>query len=56
MRKPPPRGQRSKSECAALTSSFDTNNGDGQASLKRRRSPEIITDTQDVSKFYRFNV
>ena len=49
-----PRRQRSKSECAALTLSFDRNNSDGKASLKRQKSPEITTDTQDVSKFYRF--
>ena len=48
-RKPPPRGQRSKSECAALTSSFDRNNSYGQASLKRQKSPETTTDIQDVS-------
>ena len=52
MRKPPPRGQRSKSECAALTSSFDRNNSDDKASLKRKKSPETTTDTQDVSKCY----
>ena len=34
-RKPPPRGQQSKSECAALTLFFDRNNSDGKASLKR---------------------
>ena len=34
MRKPPPHGQRSKSECAALTSSFDRNNSDGKATFK----------------------
>ena len=53
-RKPPPRGQRSISECAVLTLSFDKNNSDGKASLKRQKSPEITTDTQDVIKFYRF--
>ena len=52
MRKPPPHGQRSKSECAALTPSFDRNNSDGKASLKRKKSPETTTDTQDVSKCY----
>ena len=52
MRKPPPRGQRSKSECAALTSSFDRNNSDGKASLKQQKSPETTTDTQGMSKFY----
>ena len=52
MRKPPPHGQQSKSECAALTSSFDRNNSDGKASLKRKKSPETTTDTQDVSKCY----
>ena len=49
MRKPPPHGQRSKSECAALTSSFDRNNSDGKASLKQQKSPETTTDTQDAS-------
>ena len=52
VRKPPPRGQRSKSECAALTSSFDRNNSDGKASLKQQKSPETTTDTQDASKCY----
>ena len=52
MRKPPPRGQRSKSECAALTPSFDKNNSDGKASLKQQKSPETTTDTQDASKCY----
>ena len=37
VRKPPPRGQRSKSECAALTSSFERNNNDGKASLKQQK-------------------
>ena len=46
------RGQRSKSECAALTSSFDRNNNDGKTSLKRQKSPETTMDTPDVSKFY----
>ena len=50
------RVERSKSEWAALTSSFDMNKSDGKASLKRQKSPETMTDTQDVSKFYRFNV
>ena len=52
VRKPPPRGQRSKSECAALTSSFDRNNSDGKARLKRQKSPETTTDTQGMRKFY----
>ena len=52
MRKPPPRGQRSKSECAALTSFSDKNNSDGKASLKQQKSPETTTDTQDASKCY----
>ena len=47
-----PREQRSKSECAALTSSFDRNNSDGKASLKRPRTPETTTDARGVSKFY----
>ena len=51
-RKPPPRGQRSKSGCSALTSSLDRSNSDGKASLKRQKPPETTTDTQDVSKFY----
>ena len=50
--KPLPRGQRSKSERATLTSSFDRNNSDGKACLKRQKSPETTTDTPDVSKFY----
>ena len=29
-----------------------TNNNDGKASLKRKKSPETTTDTQDVSKCY----
>ena len=50
-RKPPPRGPRSKSECAALTSSFDMDNSDGKASLKQQKSLETSTDTQGMSKF-----
>ena len=48
------RGQRSKSECVALTSSFDFDRkkSDGKENLKRQKSPETTTDTQDVSKFY----
>ena len=42
---------RSKSECAALTSSFDMDNSDGKASLKQQKSPETTTDTQGMSKF-----
>ena len=42
----------SKSECEALTSSFDKDNSDGKASLKRQKSPETTTDTQGMSKFY----
>ena len=52
MRKPPPHGQRSILECAALTSSFDRINSDGKASLKRKKSPETTTDTQDKSKCF----
>ena len=52
MRKPPPHGQQSKSECVALTSSFDRINSDGKASLKRKKSPETTTDTQDARKCY----
>ena len=38
-------------------SSLDVlNNSDGKASLKRQKSPESTTVTQDLSKFYRFNV
>ena len=32
--------------------SFDRNNNDSKASLKRKKSPETITDTQDASKCY----
>ena len=52
MRKPPPHGQRSKSECEALTSSFDRNNSDGKATLKQQKTLETTTETQDVSKCY----
>ena len=52
MRKPPPRGQRSKSECAAATSSIGRNNSDGKASLKWKKSPETTTDTHDVGRCY----
>ena len=38
------------------TSSFDRNSSDGKASLKRKKSPETTTDTQDVSKCYWFYV
>ena len=31
-------------------SSFDMNNNDGKASLKRQKSPETTTDTQGMSK------
>ena len=34
------------------TSSFDMDNSDGKASLKRQKSPETTTDTQGISKFY----
>ena len=40
----------------SLTSSFDRNNSDGKASLKRQKSLETTTDTQDASKFYWFYV
>ena len=50
------RGQRSKSECAALTSSFDRNNSDGKVSLKQQKTPETTTDKQDASKCYWFYV
>ena len=33
------------------TSSFDMDNSDGKASLKRQKSPETTTDTQGMSKF-----
>ena len=36
----------------SLTSSFDMDNSDGKASLKRQKSPETTTDTQGMSKFY----
>ena len=52
VRKSPPRGQRSKSECAAATSSIGGNNGDGKASLKRKKSPETTTETHDVGRCY----
>ena len=32
-------------------SSFDMNNSDGKASLKRQKSRETTTDTQGMSKF-----
>ena len=32
------------------------NNSDGKANLKRQKSPVTTTDTQDLSKFYRFNM
>ena len=35
-------------------SSFDMNNNDGKASLKRQKSPETTTDTKDVSKCHWF--
>ena len=43
-----------KLECPALSSSYNknNNNSDGKTSLKRQRSPETTTDTQDVGKFY----
>ena len=51
--KPPARRQRSKSECVALTSSFDINNSDGKASLKRHKSPKLQRYyTQYLNKFY----
>ena len=31
---------------------FCRNDSEGKASLKRQKSPETTTDTQDVSKFY----
>ena len=34
-----------------MTSSFDMDNSDGKASLKRQKSPETTTDTQGMSKF-----
>ena len=52
VRKPPPRGQRSKSECAAAISSIGRNNSDGKASLKWKKSPETTTDTHDVGRCY----
>ena len=41
----PPCGQQSISECVALTSSFDMNNSDGTASLKQKKSPDVVTAT-----------
>ena len=38
------------------TLSYDRNSSDGEASLKRQKSPETTTDTQDVSKYYWFYV
>ena len=35
---------------------IDRINSDGKASLKRKKSPETTTDTQDVSKCYWFYV
>ena len=35
---------------------LSTASGNGKANLKRQKSPETITDTQDVSKFYWFYV
>ena len=40
----------------SLTSSFDRNNSDGKTSLKRQKSLETTTETQDASKFYWFYV
>ena len=37
-------------------SSFDMDNSDSKASLKRQKSPETTTDTQGMSKFYWFYV
>ena len=34
------------------TSCFDMDNSDGKESLKRQKSPETMTDTQGMSKFY----
>ena len=44
--------QRSKSKCAALTSSSNRNDSDGKVSLNRQRTLETTRDTEDVSKFY----
>ena len=43
-----------RSDCysSPKTKSLDRNNNDGKASLKRKKSPETTTDTQDVSKCY----
>ena len=34
----------------------DMNNSDGKISLKRQKSPETTTETQDMGKFYWFYV
>ena len=39
-----------------LFMSKDRNDSDGKASLKRKKSPEITTDTQDVNKCHWFYV
>ena len=46
----------SKDEVKALTSSFDMDNSDGKASLKRQKSPETTTDTQGMSKLFDLRV
>ena len=34
----------------------DMNNSDGKITLKRQKSPETTTETQDMGKFYWFYV
>ena len=36
----------------SMSSSFDMDNSDGKASLKRQKSPETTTDTQGMRRFH----
>ena len=36
----------------SMSSSFDMDNSDGKANLKRQKSPETTTDTQGRSRFH----
>ena len=47
-------GRFAMSKDEVLTSSFDMDNSDGKASLKRQKSSETTTDTRGMSKFYWF--
>ena len=49
-------GDRRIDDVLIKTSSFDMDNSDGKASLKRQKSPETTTDTQGMSKFHWFYV